>query len=156
MKLQVLIVEDGDEYAEFVRAFLAADCDVLTAGSAAAALQLLDEKNVDLLLLDLRFERAPLNALVGDAASLQRRLFNDDAARTQRHLAEQQGTFILQALRRAGHAQPALFVQDFSPRRLHNLQQLYGEVWALRDFDAEKMRTLFGRATLMRRTASTV
>jgi hypothetical protein len=53
-----------------------------------------------------------------------------------RWLQDQQGTLILAELRAAGHAQPALFVHPFPPRRLENLRKLYGAVDAVDSFDA--------------------
>jgi hypothetical protein len=136
---RLLVIEDGDEYVEFARVFLA-DLEVEAARSAADALAILRTRGADALLIDLRFDRAPVEALVGDVAATAARLFGGDEARAQRYLADQQGTLILGALREAGFGQPALFVHDFPARRLANLRRLYGAVAAVPSLDAEAIR----------------
>jgi len=136
---RLLVVEDGDEYVEFARVFLR-DFAVASAHSAAAARAQLAADGADALLIDLRFDRAPIEALVGDVAATAARLFGGDEARAQRYLADQQGTLILGALREAGFGQPALFVHDFPARRLANLRRLYGAVAAVPSLDAEAIR----------------
>lgn len=130
----LLVIEDGPEYEEFARLFLAERYAIVAARSAAAALARAPE--ADALLIDLRFERARPEDLIGDAEDAARRLFAGDVERARRWLKEQQGTLILGALREAGHAQPAVFVHDFAPRRLENLNKLYGRVGAVPGFDA--------------------
>ncbi len=130
---RLLVIEDGDEYEEFARLFLA-DFDVVAARTAEEALSRAPE--ADALLIDLRFERAREEDLIGDVGATAGRLFAGDEARAARWLKEQQGTLILGALREAGHGQPAVFVHDFPPRRLANLAKLYGRVGAVPSFDA--------------------
>ncbi len=130
---RLLIIEDGDEYLEFARVFLR-QWQTAAAKSGAEALARADE--ADALLIDLRFERSDGGALVGDLEETAARLFGGNRARALRHLQDQQGTLILAALRAAGHAQPALFVHPFPPRRLQNLRRLYGAVDAVDTFDA--------------------
>lgn len=67
-------------------------------------------------------------------------LFAGDRARAARYLKDQQGALILAELRRRGYNQPAVFVHDFPPRRLANLQRLYGRVEAVPTFDAAAIR----------------
>src|SRR6185295_11462338 len=64
--IRVLVVEDGTEYAEFLRQFLAQDCSVRAAASAKEALAKVAEEAPQLLVIDLRFDRVPPEALVGD------------------------------------------------------------------------------------------
>ncbi len=142
---RLLVIEDGDEYVEFARVFLH-DFAVEAAQSAAAALDVLATRGADALLIDVRFDRAPAAALVGDLDGTAARLFAGDRARAERYLADQQGTLILAALRAAGHAQPALFVHDFPPRRLANLRALYGAVDAVPALDAAAIRRALGGA----------
>jgi len=149
---RLLVIEDGSEYAEFARVFLGEELVVEEAHSAAEAAARLAAGDVALLLIDLRFERAPAEALVGDLAATAARLFDGDEARALRYLQDQQGTLILEALRRAGHRQPALFVHDFPPRRLANLRALYGDVSAVPSFDAAAIRAAL-RAALARAAA---
>ncbi len=126
----LLVIEDGDEYEEFARLFLADRYDVVAAHTAGEALRAASEHAVDAMLIDLRFERAKDEDLIGDVGATAARLFAGDRARAGRWLKEQQGTLILGELRQAGHAQPAVFVHDFPPRRLANLRKLYGRVAA--------------------------
>ena len=129
------MIEDGDEYLEFASVFLR-DWLLVSAKSGVQALARMSEGGADALLIDLRFERADEDALVGDLDATAARLFGGNRARALRHLQDQQGTLILGQLRAAGHAQPALFVHPFPPRRLENLRRLYGAVDAVDTFDA--------------------
>lgn len=133
----LLVIEDGDEYEEFARLFLASRYDeVRPARSCEEALA--QAAGADAMLIDLRFERAEASVLVGDLAGAARR-FGGDEVRAARWLKEQQGTLILGALREAGHDQPAVFVHDFPERRLQNLARLYGRVGAVPSFDAARI-----------------
>lgn len=138
------MIEDGGEYEEFARLFLADACEIEAAHSAAEALARVAAARFDAFLVDLRFERAPEEALVGDVEDIARRLFAGDRARALRWLKDQQGTLVLAELRRAGHAQRAVFVHDFPPRRLENLRRLYGDVRAVPGFDAPAIRAALG------------
>ena len=141
---RLLVIEDGTEYVEFARLFLGGDFAVRAATSAAEALATLAAEGADALLIDLRFDRAPAEALAGDLDDTARRLFAGDRERALRYLQDHQGTFILAALRAAGHRQPAVFVHDFAPRRLENLRRLYGAVDAVPGFDAAALRRALG------------
>jgi CheY-like chemotaxis protein len=137
---RVLVIEDGTEYCEFARLFLGSDFEIVAAQSAAEAQSSLALRPVDAFLIDLRFDRASPESLVGDLESSARRLFSGDRARALRHLQDQQGVLILAALRAAGHAQPAVFVHEFPARRLQNLRELYGDVKTVPNFDAGALR----------------
>jgi hypothetical protein len=143
---RLVIIEDGDEYAEFARVFLG-DLEIEAAHCAADARDVLRARGADALLIDQRFDRAPTDALVGDVGATATRLFGGDAARALRYLQDEQGTLILADLRAAGFAQPALFVHDFAPRRLANLRRLYGDVDAVPALDAAAIRRALARAT---------
>lgn len=143
MTHRLLVIEDGSEYTEFARLYLADAFAIATARSAAEALAALAPPGgADALLVDLRFDRAPVNVLVGDVEATARRLFGGDRERALRHLQDEQGTLILSALRSAGHTQRAVFVTDLPPRRLENLRRLYGDVHAVPSFDAAAIRRL--------------
>lgn len=132
---RLLVIEDGNEYEEFARLFLSDHFEhVVPVHSAKEALEA--AANVDAMLIDLRFERATDEQLIGDADDIAVRLFAGDRGRAARWRKEQQGTLILGELRKAGHMQPAVFVHDFAPRRLANLRSLYGKVAAVASFDA--------------------
>jgi hypothetical protein len=141
---RLLVIEDGTEYVEFARLFLSDAFEVHGVRSAAEALARLHEHGADALLIDLRFDRAREEALVGDLGATAERLFGGDRARALRYLQDQQGTLILAELRAAGHAQPAVFVHDFPARRLANLQKMYGAVSAVSSFDAAAIRAALG------------
>jgi CheY-like chemotaxis protein len=133
---RLLVIEDGNEYEEFARLFLGNHFeDIAAAHSLAEALDVM-ARGADAMLIDLRFERAKDADLIGDAGELAQKLFAGDRGRAARWIKEQQGTLILGELRKAGHAQPAVFVHDFPPRRLANLRVLYGRVAAVPSFDA--------------------
>jgi hypothetical protein len=142
---RVLAIEDGTEYADFARLFLAGDFEIVAVQSAAAALAAQAARPADAFLIDLRFDRAPASALVGDVDAAAVRLFAGDRERALRHLQDQQGIFILADLRRAGHGQPAVFVHEFPARRLANLRQLYGDVRVVAGFDAAALRLALGQ-----------
>lgn len=137
---QLLVIEDGDEYSEFARLFLQPDFIVHQAKSAASTLAMLSDLRMDALLIDMRFDRAPVDALVGEVSETAARLFGGSQARAVRYLQDQQGILILAELRARGHCQPAVFIHDFPGRRLANLQKLYGAVQAVPTFDAAAIR----------------
>lgn len=140
----MLVVEDGREYEEFAQTFLGERFDVVAAHSAGEALERLRAGGVDVLFVDLRFERAPAELLVGDVDAIARRLFGGDRARALRWIKDQQGTLVLAEIRKAGFPQRAVFVHDFPPERLANLGKLYGDVHAVPSFDAGAILSLYG------------
>ncbi len=122
----VLIVEDGDEYLENLSRFVPGP-RYLQAHGGAEALELLAREPVDLVYLDMRFDRVPRSALLGDHEAATREQ-NGDPLRGWRHLEVNQGLFILDALRRGGHGHvPVILAYDFSRerRRLKHLQTLH-------------------------------
>jgi ActR/RegA family two-component response regulator len=137
---RLLVIEDGNEYAEFARLFLAAHFHIVVAQRAADALACLRAQPVDVLLIDLRFDRAVEADLVGDVNATAHRLFAGDRERALRHLQDQQGVLILAELRAAGFGQRAVFIHEFLPRRMENLRRLYGPVHALPTFDCAALR----------------
>lgn len=133
---RLLVIEDGNEYAEFARLFLATHFHIVVAQRAADALACLRAEPVDVLLIDLRFDRAVEADLVGDVTATAHRLFAGDRERALHHLQDQQGVLILAELRAAGFGQRAVFIHEFLPRRMENLRRLYGPVHALPTFDS--------------------
>ena len=140
MMQRLLVIEDGDEYEEFATLFLSKEFKILAAHHADEALTTLSQHDIHALLVDLRFERAQAADLVGDIDATAKRLFAGDREKATRWLKEQQGCFILGKLREADHQQRAVFVHDFSSRRLTNLRKLYGDVHAVPTFDANAIR----------------
>lgn len=136
----LLIVEDGREYLDFFRLFLKEEHEYLHAQSAAAAFAHLEGRPVDLVVLDMRFERSPPEDLLGDVDQVGRDYFGGDLTRALRYVADNQGTLILSELRRRSYDHPVLFVSDLPPRKLDNLRRLYGKVHMVPNFDASAIR----------------
>jgi CheY-like chemotaxis protein len=141
---RLLVIEDGTEYVEFARLFLADHFSVHAAQDAAEALALLAREPIDALLVDLRFERSAEPRLVGDLEATAERLFGGDRAQALGYLREHQGALVLRELRVQGHRQPAVFVHEFPRAQLANLVALYGPVRAVPNFDAGRLRAALG------------
>ena len=130
----VLIVEDGDEYLENLSRFVSGP-HYLQAHSGGEALDLLREHSVDLVYLDMRFDRTPRKLLLGDHEQAMRET-NGDATRAWRYLQNNQGLFVLEALRGAGFADiPVILAYDFSgePRRAETMQKIHPSMTWLPD-----------------------
>jgi hypothetical protein len=141
----LLVIEDGTEYAEFAQLFLGKAFQILRAQTNQETLAILGSHPVDRLLVDLRFDRTPESALVGDWVGTAEKLFAGDHARALRHLRDQQGVLILAEIRRAGFRQPAVFIHDFPPRRLEALRRMYGPLQALPGFAAQALLSALER-----------
>ncbi len=133
-RLSLLVVEDGEEYTAMLGRFLADAFRVTRAGDGAAALAALAAEPHDLLFLDMRFDRVPPSALLGDLSELTER-FAGDPVRARQYLEANQGTYILDRVRRAGHGIPAVYSYDFDaePRRWQVLKGRYAPVDYLPD-----------------------
>jgi len=116
--MKLLVVEDGDEYSTTFARFLGAPFEVERAGHGAEALDRLARAPYALLFLDMRFDRLDPSLLLGDLAGTTER-FDGDPVRARQFLEAHQGTYVLEAIRAAGHRLPALFSYDFDaePRR---------------------------------------
>lgn len=132
--MRVLVVEDGEEYTQNLSRFLADAFAFTRAQDGATALALLATSPFDLVFLDMRFDRVQAHQLLGDLAETADR-FNGDPVRARQFLEEHQGTYILAAIRQAGHRLPVVFSHDFDaePRRWANLERLYAPVRYLPD-----------------------
>jgi hypothetical protein len=118
----VLIVEDGDEYFQNLTRFVPGPT-YLQARGAKPALELLAKHTIDIIYLDMRFDRLPREALVGDNERLTREL---GAERAHRQLENNQGLYILETLRETAYAQtPVILAYDFSrePDRFAHLSR---------------------------------
>jgi len=125
---RVLIIEDGLEYSETLDRFLGDRFEFERAGSGPEGLERLGrEPGVDVVFLDMRFDRTPEEQLLGDLDELLDR-FNGDPEQARRFREDHQGTYILAALRQAGVATPVLVSYDFDgePRRWSRLSQRFG------------------------------
>ena len=109
----VLVVEDGDEYITNLSTFVAEGIDYLQAKSGGRACEIVRSSPPDLVYLDMRFDRTPVEALLGDMVLLTGR-FNGDVARARRFQEDNQGLFILRALREAEYRGPVILSYDFA------------------------------------------
>ena len=128
----ILVAEDGDEYTTNLDRFLGEEFRFVRAGDGEAALAAVAEGSIDAVFLDMRFDRA--ERLLGDLAALVRR-FSGDEDRARRFLEDNQGTYVLAALRAAGCVLPVIFSYDFDgePRRFANLSRRHGPLAYLND-----------------------
>jgi hypothetical protein len=140
----VLIVEDGDEYLENLERFVSGP-RYLQAHSGAEAISTLRSTRIDLIYLDMRFDRIAHVDLFGDHAEAVREN-NGDANRAWRFLQNNQGLFILDALQRAGLGDvPVILAYDFSreERRLAHLRKQHPRLaWVPDAVTPEQIRTL--------------
>ncbi len=111
--IHVLVVEDGDEYLTNLTTFVAEGFAYTQAKSGQQACELANRLDPDLVYLDMRFDRIPDGELIGDFVQLTGR-FNGDASRARRFQQDNQGLFILKALREAGFTKPVILSYDFS------------------------------------------
>jgi CheY-like chemotaxis protein len=124
--LTILIVEDGDEYRATLSRFLAGP-RWLQAHSSRQATEMLARESVDLVYLDMRFDRIPRADLCGDHEQATRES-GGDPERGWKHLALHQGVYVLDALRQAGFGHlPVVVSYDFTrePRRFAFLQRTW-------------------------------
>jgi hypothetical protein len=109
----ILIVEDGDEYLQNLGAFLTWP-RYLQAHSAGDAIKIIKSEEVNLVFLDMRFDRTPHADLLGDVNELL-----DGFSLTEHEawifIEKNQGLYIYRALRAAGYTLlPVLLSYDFS------------------------------------------
>ncbi len=118
----LLIVEDGDEYFEFFERHLFG-YRLLRAFHSAGALEALRRNAVDIIVMDIRFDRTDRRHLLGDAAAVGERHFGrkEDVEQAWTYLANRQGFLISKAIREAGYAPPILFIESLPPRQIANL-----------------------------------
>lgn len=110
--IKVLVVEDGDEYITNLTTFVSEGVHYRQAKSGGRACEMLGEELPDLVFLDMRFDRTPVEELLGDMVQLTGR-FNGDIGRARRFQQDNQGLFILRALRDAGFRGPVILSYDF-------------------------------------------
>ncbi|MBN2340036.1 MAG: hypothetical protein JXX29_09610 [Deltaproteobacteria bacterium] len=122
----VLIVEDGDEYLESLSKFVLGP-NYLQAKSGEQAVQILQTEKVDIVYLDMRFDRIPKSDLLGDHVKATRE-HNGDPLRAFTFLQNNQGLFILEKLRKENFVHiPVILAYDFSrqQKRFSHLQTLH-------------------------------
>lgn len=103
-----LIVEDGAEYLERFRRFGGGELRFIHASSLSAAEAAIAAESPAGLLFDLDFRRTPPAQLIDEHGASAAHL----PAAEQRRLAQQQGIYILLALRKRGNALPAVLCAD--------------------------------------------
>ncbi len=132
--MRVLVIEDGYEYSETLEQFLSGDFEWERSGSGPQGLTRLAAESFDVVFLDMRFDRAPQDELLGDLEEVADR-FNGDPVQARRFLEDHQGNYVLAALRDGGHTIPVLMSYDFDtePRRWKRLFDRYGPVDYLPD-----------------------
>lgn len=130
----VVVIEDGHEYTETLSRFLSEHLALERAGSGPEALERLSEGVVDVVFLDMRFDRTPEDLLLGDVDALVDQ-FNGDRGQARRFRQDHQGTYVLAALRAAGHDVPVVMSYDFDgePRRFAKLARRFAPVRYLTD-----------------------
>jgi CheY-like chemotaxis protein len=122
----VLIVEDGNEYLDNLGRFVPGP-RYLQAHNGVEAMEYLRREKVDLIYLDMRFDRIGRQELLGDHAQATRE-HNGDPLRAWKYLQNNQGLFILDLMRREGFGNlPVILAYDFSREatRYCSLVRLY-------------------------------
>jgi hypothetical protein len=121
----ILVVEDGTEYTDAFRELAATPLELLRASDLEEAQRLLAERAVDAVFLDVVFDRTAPGKLSGNREGLIRR-FGGDRERAERHLAENQGFYLVNELAPLLPAGiPVVLAYDFSaePGRLAALRE---------------------------------
>ncbi len=147
-KVRILVVEDGNEYLTNLSTFVAEGIEYHQAQSGAQACEMAARLAPDLVYLDMRFDRTPVEALLGDVVQLTGR-FNGDVARARRFQEDNQGLFILRALRESGYVRPVILSYDFSTeeRRFATLSARDPGLSYCPDYaDAKEIRAAIDRA----------
>ena len=143
--ITVLVVEDGDEYLDNLSQFVFGP-SYLQAHTGQEALKILDSRAVDIVYLDMRFDRIPEADLMGDHEQVTRE-HNGDPNRAWKYLMNNQGLYILAALKKAGFANlPVVIAYDFSkePRRFDNLKRQYPNLqWVSDAVSFKEIQSLF-------------
>lgn len=132
--LRVLVIEDGFEYSEMLERFLGEGFQWERTGSGPQAMSRLAETSFDAAFLDMRFDRAPQDELLGVVHEVADR-FNGDPVQARNFLEDHQGTYILAGLREGGCSLPVLMSYDFDlePRRWERLARRFGPIDYLPD-----------------------
>lgn len=110
--IDILVVEDGNEYLANLSTFVADGIAYRQARSGREACRMLGERPADLVYLDMRFDRIRDEDLLGNVVELTAR-FNGDLARARRFQQDNQGLFILSELRAFGFSGPVILSYDF-------------------------------------------
>ena len=141
---RVLIVEDGDEYLENLSKFVPGP-RYTQAHNGRDAVAILAARRIDLIYLDMRFDRIPEGDLMGDHAAATKE-HNGDPVRAWRFLQTNQGLYILEAIRNGGHAHiPVILAYDFTrqKKRYEHLARIHPSLhWVPDDVSPGEIRSL--------------
>ena len=125
----ILVIEDGTEYTDAFRNLaagaVAASIEIVRAADFEEARRALAERAVDAVFLDVVFDRIAPEKLAGDWEGPIRR-FGGDRRRAERHLAENQGFYLLnEIVPLLPDGMPVVIAYDFSaePERLAALRR---------------------------------
>jgi hypothetical protein len=134
----ILVVEDGTEYTDAFGGLVpdgAESVELVRAADLEEARAVLSERGVGAVFLDVVFDRTPADRLAGDLAEQVRR-FGGDRTRAERHLAENQGFYLLDVLAPLLEAErPVVIAYDFSaePERLAALRAKHANLSGVAD-----------------------
>jgi hypothetical protein len=131
----ILVVEDGTEYADAFREMAATPLEIVRAADLEEARRALASRAVDAVFLDVVFDRTAPEKLAGDREELIRR-FGGDRPRAERHLAENQGFYLLNALAPLlPEGTRVVLAYDFSaePERLAALRKTWQRLEGIAD-----------------------
>jgi ABC-type amino acid transport substrate-binding protein len=133
------VIEDGTEYTDAFRNLAAGDAaasiEIVRAADFEDARRALAERAVDAVFLDVVFDRIAPEKLAGDWEDPIRR-FGGDRRRAERHLAENQGFYLLNELASLlPEAMPVVIAYDFSaePERLAALRRTWEQLTGIAD-----------------------
>ena len=110
----VLVVEDGNEYLESL-SLCVPEPTYVQVHDGHRAIEVLRKRPVNLIYLDMRFDRIAPEKLLGGGSQLEQ-------------LQNHQGLYILAAIKDAGFGDvPIILAYDFStePARLERLEEMY-------------------------------
>ena len=136
MTRAILVIEDGTEYVDALRSLASGDSvELARAADVDEARRALADRLFDAVFLDVVFDRTAPEKLAGDLEAQIRR-FGGDQPRAERHLAENQGFYLLNELAGILPATvPVVIAYDFSgePERLASLRRTRANLSGLPD-----------------------
>ena len=134
--MNILVIEDGFEYSELLKRFLGDDTafEFHRVQNGEAAIQALATGHWESIVLDLCFDRIPVEELLGDLDVVAEQ-FNGRHAEGLQYIIRNQGIFILSAIRDAGFNVPVLMSHDYSreANRWRRLVNRYGPLQYVSD-----------------------
>ncbi len=147
--LKVLIVEDGDEYIDNLSRFVSGP-QYVQAKNGRDAVKIVKSYTIDIIYLDMRFDRIANCDLLGDHVKATKE-HNGDPLRALKFIQNNQGLFILEHFRNNGLASiPVILAYDFSRevRRFEYLKRIHSSlVWVKDAVTPSEIRKLFSELT---------